>query len=138
MGEMNNPGNPWHGDPPNYKKAFARIYLIVHGGPSVNAKLKALGMPPVAGNLATNPFPRVRVLWSPLAGGDDPEQYWPGDAYVDVGGGDIYQEDHASPPWTKFEELLSSRRRTASRSRCPSGASSASTCRSSCRTCATS
>jgi hypothetical protein len=106
MGEMNNPGNPWHGDPPNYKKAFARIYLIVHGGPSVNAKLKALGMPPVPGNLATNPFPRVRVLWSPLAGGDDPEQYWPGDPYVDVGGGDIYQEDHASPPWAKFEALF--------------------------------
>lgn len=105
MGEMNNPGNPWHGDPPNYRKAFARIYLIVHGGPTVNAKLKALGMPPVAGNLAANPFPRVRVLWSPLAGGDDPAQYWPGDPYVDVGGADIYQEDHSAPPWQKFEAL---------------------------------
>jgi hypothetical protein len=106
MAEMNNAGNPWHGDPPNYRKAFARIFLIVHGGPSVNAKLQALGMPPVAGSLATNLFPRVRVLWSPLAGGDDPAQYWPGDAYVDVGGGDIYQEDHTQPPWDKLEGLF--------------------------------
>jgi len=85
---------------------FERIYLIVHGGPNVNAKLRALGMPPVAGSLATNPFPRVRVLWSPLAGGDDPTPYWPGGAYVDVGGADIYQEDHAPPPWDKFEALF--------------------------------
>lgn len=105
MAEMNNPGNPWHGSPPTYRKAFARIFLIVHGGPNVNAQLKALGMPPVAGSLAANPFPRVRVLWSPLAGGDDPAQYWPGDAYVDVGGGDIYQEDHTPPPWEKFTAI---------------------------------
>jgi hypothetical protein len=106
MGEMNNPGNPWHGDPPNYKKAFARIFLIVHGGSDVNAKLKALGMPPVAGNLATNPFPRVRVLWSPLAGGDDPEQYWPGDAYVMSAAATSTRRTTRSPPWTSSRQLF--------------------------------
>jgi PKD repeat protein len=106
MAEMNNPGNPWHGDPASYRKAFARIYLIVHGGATVNARLQSLGMPPVKTTLASNPMPRVRVLWSPLAGGDAPDQYWPGDAYVDVGGGDIYQEDHAAPPWQKLTDLF--------------------------------
>ena len=107
MGEMNNPGVPWYGNPAAYRKAFARIFLIVHGGPNVNAKLAALGLPAYKGGaLATNAFPRVRVLWSPLAGGDDAAPYWPGDAYVDVGGADIYKERGQEPPWDKFEKLF--------------------------------
>ena len=47
----------------------------------------------------------MRVLWSPLAGGDEPTQYWPGDAYVDVGGADIYKEANREPPWQKFEAI---------------------------------
>src|SRR5438105_1570046 len=86
MAEMNNAGNLWSGfrsngqpkddahSPANYRKAFARIYLLVHGGAAaqVDAKLRALGMPPLrgGGGLPVNPFPRVRVLWSPLAGGN--------------------------------------------------------------------
>lgn len=101
MAEMNNGGNPWHGNPPVYVKAFQRIYLIVHGGSSVNARLASLGMPPVRGSLASNPMPRVRVLWSPLAGGDDPTPYYPGNPYVDVSGADIYKES-GPPPWQKF------------------------------------
>jgi hypothetical protein len=101
MAEMNNAGNPWHANPAAYRRAFERIYLIVHGGATVNAKLAALGMPAVRGSLASNPMPRVRVLWSPLAGGDDPTQYWPGDPYVDVSGADIYKES-GPPPWQKF------------------------------------
>jgi hypothetical protein len=107
MAEMNNPGNPWSGDPPSYRKAFARIYVIVHGGPDVAAKLSALKLPAYRGPaLATNVFPRVRVLWSPLAGGSDAAPYWPGDGYVDVGGADIYKEAGKDPPWTKFEDLF--------------------------------
>jgi hypothetical protein len=108
MAEMNNSGNPWSGDPPSYRKAFARIYVIVHGGPGVAAKLSALHEPAYRGPaLATNAFPRVRVLWSPLAGGSDAAPYWPGDGYVDVGGADIYKEAGADPPWSKFEALFS-------------------------------
>ncbi|HEV2591782.1 MAG TPA: hypothetical protein VGU02_07795, partial [Gaiellaceae bacterium] len=101
MAEMNNGGNPWHGNPDAYRKAFERIYLFVHGGSRVNARLASLGMPPVKGTLASNPMPRVRVLWSPLAGGDDFTPYWPGNPYVDVAGADIYKEAGA-PPWQKF------------------------------------
>ncbi len=45
-----------------FRKAFARMYLIVHGGSKTNARLKALGQPPVAGELADNPYPRLRVI----------------------------------------------------------------------------
>jgi hypothetical protein len=108
MAEMNNPGNPWSGSPPAYRKAFQRIFLIVHGGPAVAARLAALRQPAYRGPaLATNPFPRVRVLWSPLAGGSDATPYWPGNAFVDVGGADIYKEGGREPPWTKFEALFS-------------------------------
>jgi PKD repeat protein len=108
LAEMNNRGNPWCCTPASYRKAFARIFVLVHGGPAVNAKLAALGLPAYKGpTLATNAFPRVRVLWSPLAGGDDAEPYWPGDAYVDVGGADIYKEAGQDPPWSKFDELFS-------------------------------
>jgi hypothetical protein len=106
LAEMNNTNNPWCCTPGSYVKAFARIYVIVHGGPTVNAKLAALGLPAYKGpTLAANAFPRVRVLWSPLAGGADPKPYWPGNAYVDVGGADIYKEAGHDPPWSKFDEL---------------------------------
>jgi PKD repeat protein len=107
LAEMNNPKNSWSGSPPDYRKAFERIYVIVHGGPTAAAKLAALGQPAYKGPaLATNPFPRVRVLWSPLAGGGDATPYWPGDVFVDVGGADIYKEAGSAPPWTKFEALF--------------------------------
>jgi PKD repeat protein len=127
LGEMNNYQNPYAaynqaGTPRDaahstaaYKKAFARIYLILHGGPlsAINAKLRALGMPPVTGpDLLVNPFPKLRVIWSPLAGGvprvggNAPEAYYPGPAYVDVEGGDIYDESlRDNAPWPDLEAL---------------------------------
>jgi hypothetical protein len=45
----------------------------VHGGPvaAINAQLKALGMPPLAGgDLPANPFPTTRVVWNPQGFGD--------------------------------------------------------------------
>ncbi len=106
-------GKPGHA-PADYRKAFARIYLILHGGTAaaINAKLRALGLPPIHRDLPVNPFPRLRVLWSPLAGGlpkipaNDPQQYYPGAMYVDVEGGDIFDEglvDNA--PWKELEDL---------------------------------
>jgi hypothetical protein len=79
-----------------FKKAFARVYLVVHGGPQVNAKLRRLGLPPVAAELAANPMPRVRVIWNPQGygspdlPGNTAQAYYPGDAYVDVVGNDLY------------------------------------------------
>lgn len=123
MAEMNNAGNLWSaftasGAPKpghstsDYKKAFARIYLILHGGSaaSVSAKLKALGMPGVSQDLASNPFPRLRIIWNPLAGGSPriaanaPLAYYPGRAYVDVEGVDIYEEGLGdTAPWSATE-----------------------------------
>ena len=69
-------------------------------------------MPPLnGGDQLSNPFPRLRILWSPLAGGNPrvagnaPAQYYPGQAYVDVEGGDIY--DEGSAPWAELESLAS-------------------------------
>ena len=79
-----------------FRKAFARVYLIVHGGPRVNARLRALGLPPVAAEPAANPMPRVRVIWNPQGygspdlPGNTAQAYYPGDAYVDVVGNDLY------------------------------------------------
>jgi hypothetical protein len=127
MGEMNNANNVWaafnsNGSPrdanhstANYRKAFERIYLIVHGGSaaSINARLRALGMPPLkGGDLPPNPFPRVRVVWSPLASsnprvaGNAPSDYYPGSAFVDVEGGSIYAESGGdNAPWAGLESL---------------------------------
>jgi hypothetical protein len=77
-----------------FRKAFARIYLIVHGGPQVNQRLRRLELPPVSGTLAANPG--VRVVWNPQGygspdlPGNSAESYYPGNAYVDVVGDDLY------------------------------------------------
>ena len=125
MAEMNNYINVWSGfrkdgsakaghSPADYRRAFARIYLIVHGGSAatISAKLKALGMPGISHDLTVNPFPRVRVVWSPLAGGNPkipanaPQNYYPGKAYVDVDGGDIFDERLTdTAPWNALEDL---------------------------------
>jgi hypothetical protein len=77
-----------------FRKAFARIYLIVHGGADVNSRLRALGLPPVARQPL--PAPYVEVIWNPQGygspdlPGNSAAAYYPGDAYVDVVGDDLY------------------------------------------------
>jgi hypothetical protein len=125
MAEMNNYGNLWSGftqsgaakaghSPADYRKAFARIFLIVHGGSAttINAKLKSLGMPAISRDLPSNSFPRVRVVWSPLAGGNPriaanaPQNYYPGAAYVDLDAGDIFEETlNDTAPWNDLEAI---------------------------------
>jgi PKD repeat protein len=126
MAEMNNAATLWSGyradgspkdadhSPESYRKAFARIYLLLHGGAAaaINPKLSALGMPPVSRDLLPNPFPRLRIVWSPLASdnprvaGNAAQNYYPGRAYVDVEGGDIYDEALTdTAPWNGLEAL---------------------------------
>jgi len=77
-----------------FRKAFARTYLAVHGGPGVASALHRLGMPPLRGTLAANAG--AVVIWnpqgygSPDVPGNSAEAYYPGDAYVDVVGDDLY------------------------------------------------
>jgi hypothetical protein len=106
MGEMNGHWNAYcayntNGSPrdlahstASFRQAFARIYLIMHGGPKVNATLKRLGLPPVASDIPVNPF--VQVVWNPQGygspdlPGNSAQAYYPGDAFVDVVGDDLY------------------------------------------------
>jgi PKD domain len=128
LAEMNNAGTFYSGyrrdgsakdaahSPASFRKAFARIYLILHGGPvaAINARLRRLGLPDLrGGDLPANAFPQLRVVWSPLASdnprvpGNAAQNYYPGAAYVDVEGGDIYDERLAdTAPWEGLERLF--------------------------------
>ena len=127
MAEMNNYINLYSGfdkgggakpghSPADYRKAFARIYVILHGGSvhEMNARLRPLGLPLLSHALPVNPFPRLRIVWSPLAGGNpripanDAQNYYPGILFVDVEGGDIFEEELGdTAPWSDLEALYS-------------------------------
>jgi len=95
-----------------FKKAFARIYVAVRGGPPgvVNAKLRELGLPPLPGAVAANSSARVRVVWNPQGygspdlPGNTAAAYYPGDAYVDVVANDIYNI-RGKAEWAANERL---------------------------------
>jgi hypothetical protein len=82
----------------NFRQAFRRIYLIMHGGlrSDLNARLKNLGMPALrtTHDLPENPF--VKVFWNPQGFGspnirqNSANSYYPGGKYVDVFGNDLY------------------------------------------------
>jgi hypothetical protein len=110
MAEMNGSWNPYSAYGPgykggphstrNFKQAWRRIVLIMRGGPveQIDAKLQALGMPPVRGASGTLPQPKVAFLWVPEVWGDpnvpgnSARAYWPGAKYVDWVGTDFYSK----------------------------------------------
>jgi len=120
MGEMNGHWNPYCAYNRNgssrgaahstaaFRKAFARIYLIMHGGPSVNARLRALGLPPVRGEIPANPL--VQVVWNPQGygspdlPGNTAQAYYPGDRYVDMVGDDLY-DIRGKAEWAAADKL---------------------------------
>jgi hypothetical protein len=91
-----------------FRAAFARTYLIAHGGPKVGPVLKKLGQPPVSAALFANPD--VQVIWnpqgvgSPDVAGNTAAAYYPGDSYVDVVGDDLYDIGF-NPDWKDAEAL---------------------------------
>lgn len=91
-----------------FRKAFARIYLLLHGGPDVNAKLHSLGLSPVRGTPLSNP--NVQVIWNPQGygspdlPGNTAQSYYPGDGYVDVVGDDLY-DIGGKAEWAAAEAL---------------------------------
>jgi hypothetical protein len=95
-----------------FKKAFARVYVIVHGGTAaaVDAKLRKLGMPPVGKELAVNAFPTTKVIWNPQGfgspdiPGNTAQSYYPGDVFVDVVGNDLY-DIRGKAEWAANESL---------------------------------
>jgi hypothetical protein len=85
----------------SFRRAFARVYLIAHGGSlaEINAALAARKMAPVRGaqgDLPENPYPTLRVIWNPQGfgapdiRGNSAQAYYPGDAFADVVGDDLY------------------------------------------------
>lgn len=124
MGEMNGHWNPYCAynqdgssrgprfSTAAFRKAFARIYLLVHGGSkaTIDARLRALGLPPVAQDMPALSRSRLRVVWNPQGYGspDLPENsaqaYYPGDAYVDLVGDDLY-DIRGKAEWDAAEAL---------------------------------
>jgi hypothetical protein len=87
--------------PSAYRKAFCRIYLILHGGTAaqINAALAAAGEPPISQDLPVNPTSKLRVIWNPLAAGapripaNAAIEYYPGDAWLDLVGNDMFDSE---------------------------------------------
>jgi hypothetical protein len=95
-----------------FRKAFARIAVIARGGPSVNAKLRKLGLPPVA---AEPPATGARIVWNPQGYGapdipaNSAKAYYPGDGYVDVVANDLYLQSTGAA-WEANEVLYAAHR----------------------------
>ena len=95
-----------------FRKAFARIAVIVRGGPSVNAKLRKLGLPPVRADIEESP---ARIVWNPQGFGapdipaNSAQAYYPGDAYVDVVANDLYRQASGAA-WDANERLYAAHR----------------------------
>ena len=97
-----------------FRGAFARIALLSRGGKAgkLNAKLRKLGQPGVAGDLPTT---NARLVWNPQGFGNPDTQansanaYYPGDAYVDVVANDLYDQGYKAA-WDANEALFASHR----------------------------
>jgi hypothetical protein len=110
LGEMNNCNNPYaaygcsggrrDGDHSSrtFKRAWKRTWLILHGGDvaAIDARLAALGMPPLQAAARSLPEPQVAFVWAPMTGGAPnisalrPRVYWPGSKWVDWVGTSFY------------------------------------------------
>ena len=95
-----------------FRRAFARVALLARGGPArtLNAKLRKLGQPGVAGDL---PRTQARIVWNPQGYGapnlpaNSANAYYPGDAYVDVVANDLYDQGF-NAAWDANETLYAS------------------------------
>jgi hypothetical protein len=94
------------------RKALARIAVILRGGTQaqLNAKLAKLGLPAVDRDLPVT-TPKLRIVWnpqgfgSPDVPGNAAQAYYPGDAYVDVVGDDLYDIRGHGATWAAAENL---------------------------------
>jgi hypothetical protein len=110
LAEMNNSKNPHCAFTPSgrrkgaaystrwYKRAFQRIYILMHGGSAevMTGRLRRLGLPGVRIDIPVMPYPRMTVVWNPLAvgvpdvRGNHYRDYFPGLKYVDAYGNNYY------------------------------------------------
>jgi hypothetical protein len=81
----------------NFRKAFRRTYLIMHGGSiaEINTKLVDSGMPKMD-RTKDLPVNDVKVVWNPQGfgspdlKGNSAAAYFPGNGYVDIVANDLY------------------------------------------------
>ncbi len=85
-----------------YKRAFRRIYVIVHGGGKrgeIDARLAEAGLPPLNADVRGLPRAPVALLWSTLPAGSPtvprnrPRHFYPGSEWVDWVGTDVYSDN---------------------------------------------
>ena len=85
-----------------YRRAFRRIYTIVHGGGKrgqIDARLAKAGVPPLRSDLGGLPKAPVALVWSTLPAGSPtvprnrPRHFYPGPDYVDWVGTDLYSDN---------------------------------------------
>jgi hypothetical protein len=119
LAEMNNPGTLYSPrdrrgrsrgathSPQQYIRAFRRAYILLHGGSAeqLNARLSAAGLPGVSRALPVNPAPRLTVIWNPVAGISLAQEFFPGNAYVDMVGNDIYASIRGVASYRANEQL---------------------------------
>jgi hypothetical protein len=94
------------------RKAFARITVVLRGGTRdmVSASLAKLGLPGIAADLPVT-TPKLRVVWNPQGfgapdvAGNSAQAYYPGDAYVDVVGDDLYDMPGHGATWSAAQKL---------------------------------
>lgn len=94
-----------------YKRAFRRIYVIVHGGGKrgrIDRRLAEAGLPPLQVDVGGLPAAPVAIVWSPLPSGSPtvpqnrPRHFYPGSRWVDWAGTDFYA---AYPEWKSLTGL---------------------------------
>jgi hypothetical protein len=85
-----------------YKRAFRRVYILVHGGGKrhqINARLRDAGLPPLQAPAHGLPAAPVEIVWSTLPAGSPtvpqnrPRRFYPGSRWVDWAGTDIYSDN---------------------------------------------
>jgi len=95
----------------NYRRAFRRIYIIVHGGgkaKAINERLKEAGLPQLNAAVGGLPKAPVAIVWSPLPSGSPtikknlPQNFYPGKKWVDWTGTDFYA---SYPEWGALTRL---------------------------------
>jgi hypothetical protein len=110
LAEMNNERNPYCAFFANgrrrgagittrwYRKAFQRIYIVMHGGSAqaMSARLRRLGMPGIKTDIPASSPRNLTVVFNPLAvgvpdvAGNHYRDYFPGTKYVDAYGNNYY------------------------------------------------
>jgi hypothetical protein len=94
------------------RKAFARITVVLRGGTRdvVSASLAKLGLPGIVADLPVTTS-KLRMVWNPQGfgapdvAGNSAQAYYPGDAYVDVVGDDLYDMPGHGATWSAAQKL---------------------------------